>query len=66
MGNAESNPTKNIDKRTARRMYRNTFINAIDDYRENRLNELYTEHIESQHLKGYKFYIYFINKYNYS
>lgn len=33
MGNAESNPVRNMDKRTARREYRETFSNAIASYR---------------------------------
>ena len=34
MGNAESNPVKNLDKRTARREYRDHFIAAIKTYRK--------------------------------
>lgn len=33
MGNAESNPVRNMDKRTARREYRDDFSAAIDRYR---------------------------------
>jgi kinesin family protein 2/24 len=33
MGNAESNPVRNMDKRTARREYRDTFAGAIARYR---------------------------------
>ena len=33
MGSNESNPVRNIDKRTARREYRTQFIQAIDDFR---------------------------------
>jgi hypothetical protein len=34
MGNNESNPIRNMDKRTARREYRGAFINAITTYRK--------------------------------
>ena len=34
MGNLESNPVKNLDKRTARREYRDHFIAAIKTYRK--------------------------------
>jgi kinesin family protein 2/24 len=33
MGNAESNPIRNMDKRTARREYRDTFAGGIARYR---------------------------------
>jgi len=33
MGNSDSNPVRNMDKRTARRTHRNEFITAIDNYR---------------------------------
>ena len=36
MGNNESNPIRNIDKRTARREYRVTFMKAISSYRRRR------------------------------
>eukprot|EP01035_Chromulina_nebulosa_P042115 gene42115-57025_t len=40
MGNAESsNPLKNLDKRTARREYREAFSAAIHSYRENYVNK---------------------------
>jgi hypothetical protein len=35
MGQSESNPVKNIDKRTARREYHDDFSNAIQTYRTN-------------------------------
>jgi hypothetical protein len=35
MGQSESNPVKNIDKRTARREYHSDFVSAIDVYRRN-------------------------------
>lgn len=40
MGNAESNnPVRNLDKRTARREYREAFSAAIKAYRENYVNK---------------------------
>ena len=33
MGNAESQPVRNVDKRTARRDHAPKFISAISDYR---------------------------------
>ena len=36
MGAAESNPVKNLDKRTARRTYRDAFKGAIERYRSSR------------------------------
>eukprot|EP00948_MAST-09A_sp_MAST-9A-sp1_P002524 g2524.t1 len=40
MGNADSNPTKNVDKRTTRRMYRDCYRGAIMDYRRTRAIDL--------------------------
>jgi kinesin family protein 2/24 len=39
MGNNESNPIRNMDKRTARREYRRDFMRAIADYRRHHINE---------------------------
>ncbi len=35
MGQAESNPIRNMDKRTARREYRESFCNGIIEYKRN-------------------------------
>jgi kinesin family protein 2/24 len=48
MGNTESNPVKNLDKRTARRTYRDEFMRAIKDYRGAHSNEIEQEHEEDQ------------------
>jgi kinesin family protein 2/24 len=40
MGNTESNPVKNLDKRTARRTYRDDFIGGIQRYRSAHSNEM--------------------------
>ena len=37
MGNTDSNPVRNLDKRTARREYANEFIGAISNYRYHHL-----------------------------
>ncbi len=40
MGNSESNPIRNMDKRTARREYRSNFVNGIQEYmRTKEINE---------------------------
>lgn len=39
MGNAESNPVRNMDKRTARREYRNDFERAIQSFRHHQESE---------------------------
>ena len=33
MGNNSSNPVRNLDKRTARRLHRHDFMRGIDDFR---------------------------------